>query len=766
MRELVLFLLENTRYGIWRDQILSVQSVQSLHRLPFARSSLTVLSVFGGQTQTLADLPLCLGHPATMDAKGTNAWILSERESIRGFLVSGESLSVQAPEALIPAPDFLRALPIEGFFNHDSLPVPVINVPALYERVRKAERERQAPPLALNIRSVDQSRAAAGFRVFDSAGSLFAAAGAGIAEATVSGRWIARIPLLPPNITGVALSHGRILPVVDLALRVSGKKSPDNARILEATLNDTTLGFLVDEDEGEWAAEDVLVKDLPPVLRAPWMGWAVLRGAHIAPVIELGAVLSSPAGSEGGSSRAGPPDSRFPAMFGRQAVEVVEFAALGTVFAVPQSEVIDILPCQPFQELPMAAGLVAGLADFGGELVPVLDLARIGGELPQRTADWRMIVLKNGDFSALLMCESARAGRTLDRDVQRGVPVVLSFPVVYGCYTDAESVRLVLNIEELTVHYHQADAALLLPALAMAAGEKGVRARAAPDAQEPPHPPITASEPALPTESVTEITEEPAPELPASAEHAEPSLPAEMVVTSLEPSVAEPQPVELQPVEPSVVDALPVEPLPVEAQPAEPAPALPVSEVEQVAMIESAPSIGDEDILEPVHPAAAWVVPPPAPVAAESARTIQTQGAPSGTLASAKPERSAPAPRRAGRYVLVAAVIAILLGACVVAGLHFGILRSRPAETSAPAAVPATAQPAAAPVPTKQETTTSAESASHSADTQYVVKEGDTLWDIAARFTGNAHNYPGLAANNGIVNPNLISPGQVIKLPR
>jgi chemotaxis signal transduction protein/LysM repeat protein len=742
MRELVLFLLEDTRYGIWRDQILSVQNVQSLHRLPFARSSLTVLSVFGEQTQTLADLPLCLGHPATMDAKGASAWILSERESIRGFLVSGESLPVQAPEALIPAPDFLRALPFEGFFNHDSLPVPVINLAALYERVRRAERERQAPPLALNIRPVDQSRAAARFRVFDSSGSLFAAAGAGIAEATVSGRRIARIPLLPPNIAGVVLSRDRILPVVDLALRVSGKKSQDNARILEATLNDTTLGFLVDEDDGEWAAEDVRVKDLPPVLRTPWMGWAVLRGAHIAPVIELGAVLSSPAGSESGSSRARAPDSRFVAMFGRQAVEVVEFAALGTVFAVPQSEVVDILPFQPFQEFPMAAGLVAGLADFGGELVPVLDLARIGGELPQRTADWRMIVLKNGDFSALLMCESARAGRTLDRDMQRGVPVVLSFPVVYGCYTDAESVRLVLNIEELTVHYHQADAALLLPALAMAAGERGMRTRATPVAQEPPRPPIAANKPALAAKAVTEIPQEPGPELPLSVEHAEPSLPAEMVVSSL------PSTVELQPVEPD--------------------PALPVPEVEQGASIESAPSIGDEDILEPVHQAAMSVLPPPAPAAAESAGTSQAQEAPSDKLAPARPERPAPAPGRAGRYLLIAAVIAILLGACVVAGLHFGIFRSRPAATSAPAAaVPATTQPeAAAPVAMKPETTTETDSSSHSADTQYVVKEGDTLWDIAARFTGNAHNYPGVAADNGIANPDLIFPGQVVKLPR
>jgi len=749
MRELVLFTLENTRYGIWRDQILSVQGVKSLHRLPFARSSLTVLSVFSGRTQTLADLSLCLGHPATRDAAGASAWLLSEKESIRGFLVSGESVSVQAHEDLIPAPDFLRALPIEGFFSHDSLPVPVIDVSRLYERVRKAEREKQAPPLALSVQPVTQSRPAVTFRVFISSGSHFAAPGADLARTAVSGRLVVRIPLLPLNIAGLALSGGRILPIVDLALRAGGKKSQDTATILEANVNDTTLGFLVDEDEGEWAAEDVLVKDLPPVLRAPWMSSAVLKGAHIAPVIKLGAVMSSPAkGGKDGKGGPSPPlhspDSLFPAVFGHQAVEVVEFAALGTIFAVPRGEVVDILPCQPFQELPMAAGLVAGLADFSGELVPVLDLARIGGELPQRTADWRMLVLKNGDFRALLLCESARAARTLDAEVQRGVPVVLSFPVVYGCYTDGGAVRLVLNIEELTVHYHESDSALLLPALAIAAEEGKGRAPAARDVQEPFLSPAAAGEPGVSREASIEPPTEPVPELPPPLASSEPTLPAEMVLSSLEPS-----PTEMHPAEPPVAPPVPEieQNIPSESAPAsESAPRFKSAPSPESALSsESAPSIGDEDILEPVH---------------QAVLSALATSAPADKPARLK--KSVPDHGRTGRRVLFAAAVAILLAACVMAGLRFGVFRSRTAMPGSPAP---SASSAPAPVAAEPETTKGTDS-SHSAETLYVVKEGDTLWDIAARFTGDAHNYRGLAATNGIADPNLISPGQVIRLPR
>ena len=48
--------------------------------------------------------------------------------------------------------------------------------------------------------------------------------------------------------------------------------------------------------------------------------------------------------------------------------------------------------------------------------------------------------------------------------------------------------------------------------------------------------------------------------------------------------------------------------------------------------------------------------------------------------------------------------------------------------------------------------------------TKYVVQEGDTLWDICVRFYGDGTKYAEVATKNGIVNPDLIYPGQVIKL--
>lgn len=46
----------------------------------------------------------------------------------------------------------------------------------------------------------------------------------------------------------------------------------------------------------------------------------------------------------------------------------------------------------------------------------------------------------------------------------------------------------------------------------------------------------------------------------------------------------------------------------------------------------------------------------------------------------------------------------------------------------------------------------------------YTIKKGDTLWAVCRREYGDGAKYKDVAEENGIVNPNLIYPGQVIRL--
>ncbi|MCL2083510.1 MAG: LysM peptidoglycan-binding domain-containing protein [Oscillospiraceae bacterium] len=56
------------------------------------------------------------------------------------------------------------------------------------------------------------------------------------------------------------------------------------------------------------------------------------------------------------------------------------------------------------------------------------------------------------------------------------------------------------------------------------------------------------------------------------------------------------------------------------------------------------------------------------------------------------------------------------------------------------------------------------ENPAHTPKTYKVVK-GDCLWNIAKKFLNDATRYPEIAKLNSIKNPNLIYPGQVLKLP-
>ncbi len=76
------------------------------------------------------------------------------------------------------------------------------------------------------------------------------------------------------------------------------------------------------------------------------------------------------------------------------------------------------------------------------------------------------------------------------------------------------------------------------------------------------------------------------------------------------------------------------------------------------------------------------------------------------------------------------------------------------AAADRPAAAAATANPQPAPTAETGQATQS-----------YIIKHGDTLWDISLRMLGSPWEYRRLAAANGITNPSRIYPGTPLSLP-
>ncbi|MGW6446375.1 LysM peptidoglycan-binding domain-containing protein [Lentzea sp. NPDC055074] len=94
----------------------------------------------------------------------------------------------------------------------------------------------------------------------------------------------------------------------------------------------------------------------------------------------------------------------------------------------------------------------------------------------------------------------------------------------------------------------------------------------------------------------------------------------------------------------------------------------------------------------------------------------------------------------------------------VVFGSDGGARWASNTNTDSPQATPE----AAAPAPVVEEAP--AAPAAPAVQT-YTVEGGDSLWAIAERFYGDGNRYMEIANANGIANPDLIQPGQVLTIP-
>jgi len=730
--EALLFTIDGHRYGVWKNQISSVEKVGAVHRLPFLRSSLTVLAVVGDHTKTLADLSLCLGHPPEKGASSSNALVMSEHGQVRGFLVSQGLVSREVePEAVIALPDHLFIPFIENFLSQDGAPVPMVAVCALFDQVMSEGISPNVRLPAIKNLLVSEG-SSAGFRVAEAGKSLLAFAAGELSDQS-GGCRISRFPLLPSDVDGITILGNKLLPIIDLGRRVCQRKLSANPLLLEARLGSAIFGLLVDDDRGEWTAPEAVVKDLPFLCQTPWSRCAAIHKGEAAPIIDLAALLSVPEGAAEKSvaTERYVPESDFPAVFGEADAEVIEIPILGRRLAIPRTEVSATIRCTSVYPLPLAPGILAGVGMLEGELLPVLDLARLLGESSKATAAWRMIPVSNGNFKALVLSEKEPEPRSIKVGIQRDVPVHLPYPVVYGCYTDGDAIRLILNIYALALHFDESRAAeLLLPLSPVETTRDGEI--------------DTRKEAEVETTGKTEVAPHP-----------------EEVPTPQETQASAPQMDLIPPPEKTIAQKSP-----------QSEPAATVSEVAASNLLpnEETSIFIDEDLIEvpaaepPTTTATSSLPPsshpfPPAAGAPESLTAKEEELFVEEVHLRKQLIDEEPVHRR--RRMLVGFVASALFLLVVVYGLYLIGLVHEPSSpqhvqgnVTAPQAT-ATTPALASPPSTPSQTSNNA---------PYVVKEGDTLWDIAQRLTGDPFNYHNLAGRNLIKNPDLIFPGQTIQI--
>lgn len=466
MREIFLIRIEDQQYAVWKDEIASVTAVQPLHRLPLSPSCIAGMSIVDGRTITLADLTACIGRkPASPDDKA-RVLMLSGNGKISGFLVTGDiDSSILHEEALVRMPGYLRTEVIGSCAILDSGPVPVINLRQLVRHLLHSGREQPVPSLSMPAAG-PRSAPAAKFRLFGLNGELFAADAEDIEDAGVKTGKTATLSAVPRYVKGVVLHERTLLPLIDLARRMRLHPAENSAQMLVAKFSEVRFGLLVDQDLGVLSLNQVRLWDMPPLARSGWLSTALGHAGGIVPVIDIAALLAHAIGEEAPFEERYHPDSPFPSLFGAHEVDVVEFSLLGFKHAIPKAEVADVISCKPWRVLPGdAPKILIGVAEHEGEILPVLDLAMVFGRRSSTASEWQMMVVKNGDFRALVIAETVFGERRLPLDIQRAVPILVPHRVVYGCYPEAEGVRLILNVEALAVHFENSLVQELLPAM-------------------------------------------------------------------------------------------------------------------------------------------------------------------------------------------------------------------------------------------------------------------------------------------------------------
>jgi chemotaxis signal transduction protein/nucleoid-associated protein YgaU len=426
------------------------------------------MSIIDDQTVTLADLPVCIGYaPAAPNGKG-RILMLAASEKISGFMVAGDIDTISVPlDSVFSMPGYLKTEVIDSCAVRDSAPIPIINVVKLCAHLVKEDQEPLAPALTVPAKQADAGDGGAGVRVFELSGDLFGATLRGIEDRAIRPGRIRALSLLPEYIRGITLHRNNILPVIDLCQRIKRQACRRDPLMVVAEIGGVPFGLLIDDDRGILPPSDVLISDLPPVAQTSWLSRTIIRSGELIPLADPVALLLPQQGQSGlkPQDQRYAPASAFHELFKRQDVEVIEFLLLGARHALPKSEVEDIIPFKSFRPIPDTPEIVVGIVEHNGTVLPVLDLAMVFGRRSLVKTEWSMILVRNGDFRALVVTEAVLGETRLSLDIQRAVPILLPHRVVYGCYPAADGVRLIMNVYAMTVHFERSLVKDLLSAM-------------------------------------------------------------------------------------------------------------------------------------------------------------------------------------------------------------------------------------------------------------------------------------------------------------
>ncbi|MFO7606633.1 MAG: chemotaxis protein CheW [Desulfurivibrionaceae bacterium] len=449
--------LSDHRFAVRKEDVATAMEVERVHRLPFSPEHIVGLAMIDRRRIALADLAALIGLPSFAGKYPAQVIIGAGEGAESGFIFAGELAEIEiGEESFHRMPRYLATAEISSCLDYRGRAVPIIDLKALYRLINAGKLTPSLPtfpapdqrPPAPEPKSIKLCKA--GGEVFGLPGEIADR----VFDKPLS---ITALPATPPFIKGVAFVDNFLSPVIDLTGKIDLPARIDQAeRLLNIDLGEDRFFLLVDAYLGEIGDHQYIVHHLPPLAQSPLIKSIVVYDGELIPLLEPPAILDPDLSAQ---KKYSPPehsyrlDSKFSRHFNHRDIEVVEFILLGEKHALPREEVEDILPVSSFRKLPGLQSLVIGIIMHQDRIVPILDPALVFGRFSPISLDWQMILIKNGDFLAFIVSESTFPDRKLPLSIHKEVPLSHSDSLVYGCYPDANRVRLIINAADLATRF-------------------------------------------------------------------------------------------------------------------------------------------------------------------------------------------------------------------------------------------------------------------------------------------------------------------------
>ncbi len=459
MKKILLIKLNNVKYGIWKDEILSIKNTNKIHKIPLMNKSISIMCILEDNIVNLADLSSCLGGTLINNKGPFSVLVLSKTEKLIGF-VGNEYLE----EIELDNPDIIK---FPDYFNHPifhdclllkSEIIPILKVNELFNNILSS---RIKPELfQIIFKNKGNGSILTKLKNFECNNEIFAVSSINLEEEIICPDLVCNLPLTPSYIKGITIYKEKVIPLIKLSDYLFMEKKQKEDGILIYNIKGQNYGFLISNDLKLKQKKEVICKEndlkqLPFLVQSNWLKQASIQTNEIIPIINFASVLSNVPSNTSHKQflKKYKEGSLFKQKLFKEEIVVVEFSILGACHAIPDMEVSTIISFTEIKTLPIESSIVIGVTLFEDKIIPVIDLAICYGKKLELNDTSKMILIENGNFQAFVVTEKVFGKTKLSVNVQKELHLYIPKPILYGCYIKENKVNLIFNILVMALYF-------------------------------------------------------------------------------------------------------------------------------------------------------------------------------------------------------------------------------------------------------------------------------------------------------------------------